>query len=240
MDILAWLIGKPCTSIQCFGNLSYFKEENAPEGAPLRCIDGCPHADTCPYDSVKLYLKASNQTGIGNWFRGAATRLVSPTDEDVEHVLRTTEYGKCVYRCDNNVVDHQVVNATFGEDVYVSFTMSAFNLGGRRLRIMGTKGEIEASAEGNKITVYNLETGKSREHDCNSALSGSTIVSGHGGGDQGIIASLKNLLDGIKDKSVCSICESCDNHMIAFAAEESRLAGGTLVKMDEFMKKYEI
>ena len=99
--------------------------------------------------------------------------------------------------------------------------------------------EIEAFAENNKITVYNLETGARREHDCNSALAGDTIVSGHGGGDQGIIASLKDLLNGISNNSVCSIRESCDNHMIAFAAEESRLAGGKLVKMDEFMKKYE-
>ncbi len=238
MDILAWLIGKPCTAVQSFGTLSYFKEENAPKDAPLRCIDGCPHADTCPYDSVKLYLKDTNETGRGKWFRGAATKLTAPTDEEVEHVLRTTEYGKCIYRCDNDVVDHQVVNAQFGEDVYVSFTMSAFNLGGRRLRIMGTKGEIEARAEGNQITVYNLETGTSRDHNCNSALSGDTVVSGHGGGDQGIIAALNDLLDGITGKSVCSIRESCDNHMIVFAAEESRRSGGILVKMDEFMKKY--
>ena len=240
MDILAWLVGKPCTAVQSFGELSYFKEENAPEGAPARCIDGCPHADTCPYNAVKLYLEASNNTGHGGWFRTAATKLIAPTDADVEKALRTTEYGKCVFRCNNDVVDHQVVNARFGDDVYVSFTMSAFNLGGRRLRVMGTKGEIEANAENNSITVYNLETKKSREHDCNSALAGSTIVSGHGGGDQGIIASLKDLLDGISNKSICSIGESCDNHMIAFAAEESRLNGGKLVLMDEFMKRYEV
>ena len=239
MDILAWLIGKPCTAVQSFGSLSYFTEANAPEGAPARCIDGCPHEDTCPYNSVKLYLEESNETGRGRWHRTAATKLIAPTDSDVERVLRTTEYGKCVYKCNNDVVDHQIVNLQFEDDVIVSFTMSAFNFGGRRMRIMGTKGEIEAFAENNKITVYNLETGARREHDCNSALAGDTIVSGHGGGDQGIIASLKDLLNGISNNSVCSIRESCDNHMIAFAAEESRLAGGKLVKMDEFMKKYE-
>jgi len=239
MDILAWLIGKPCTAVQSFGSLSYFTEENAPEGAPARCIDGCPHADTCPYNAVKLYLEETNESGRGNWFRRASTHLIAPTDADVEKVLRTTEYGKCVYRCDNDVVDHQVVNAQFGDNVYVSFTMSAFNKGGRYLRVMGTKGEIAGNAENNKITVYNLETGTSREHDCNSRVGGSTIVSGHGGGDQGIIAALRDLLCGITSKSVCGIRESCDNHMIAFAAEESRLAGGKLVRMDEFMKKYE-
>ena len=239
MDILAWLVGKKCTAVQSFGSLSYFTEKNAPAGAPARCIDGCPHADTCAYNAVKLYLEESNDTGRGRWHRTAATKLINPTDSDVEHVLRTTEYGKCVYKCNNDVVDHQIVNLQFEDDIIISFTMSAFNLGGRRMRIMGTKGEIEAFAENNKITVYSLENGKSREHDCNSALAGDTIVSGHGGGDQGIIKALKDLLEGLENKSVCPICESCDNHMIAFAAEESRLAGGKLIMMDEFMKRYE-
>jgi len=239
MDILAWLLGKQCTAVQSFGSLSYFTKENAPAGAPERCIDGCPHADTCPYNAVKLYLNASNETGNGRWFRRSATKLVAPTDAEVEYAMRNTQYGKCVYRCDNDVVDHQIVNLQFEDDIFVSFTMSAFNLGGRRTRVMGTKGEIEANAETNEIKVYNLETGECRSHDCNSTACGGTIVSGHGGGDNGIVASLKELLNGIADKSVCGIRESCDNHMIAFAAEESRLAGGKLVIMDEFCARYE-
>lgn len=239
MDILAWLIGKPCTAVQSFGSRSYFTVDNAPADAPEKCLDGCPHAETCPYNSVKLYLEAKNTEGNGRWFRTAATKLTDPTDADVEKALRTTQYGTCVYKCDNDVVDHQVVNLQFADNVYVSFTMSAFNKGGRRIRVMGTKGEIEGYAENNQITVYNFETKKTREHDCNSTLGGDTIVSGHGGGDSGIIASLRDLLDGITNKSVCGIRESCDNHMIAFAAEESRLAGGKLVKIDEFCARYE-
>ena len=239
MDILAWLIGKPCLAVQSFGSRSYFNEKNAPAGAPERCIDGCPVADTCPYNSVKLYLEATNEQGNGRWFRTASTKLTAPTDAQVEHALRTTQYGKCVFKCDNDVVDHQVVNLQFADDICVSFTMSAFNKGGRRLRIMGTKGEIEAINEGNKISVYNFETQTTREHDCNSSLSGEPVVSGHGGGDSGIVAALKDLLNGITSSSVCDIRESCDNHMIAFAAEESRLAGGVLVRMDEFCARYE-
>ena len=47
MDILQWLIGKKCKKVQSFGTLSYFKRENAPEGSPEYCIEGCPAADTC-------------------------------------------------------------------------------------------------------------------------------------------------------------------------------------------------
>jgi predicted dehydrogenase len=231
MDILAWLIGKKCTAVQSFGSLSYFTRENAPEGAPERCIEGCPHADTCPYNAIKLYVDDK-----GDWFRCAATKEIHPTDEQVIEALWNTQYGKCVYKCNNNVVDHQTVNMKFGDDVYVDFTMSAFTKGGRVLRIMGTKGEISATMGGEKIEVFNFITRKTRQHDCNSTASGEDITSGHGGGDYGIIYALRNLLEGKRSKSVCTIGESCDNHMISFAAERSRLEGGRLVCMDEFFE----
>ena len=75
MDILQWLLDKECIRVQSFGSLTYFKEENAPEGAPEFCVMGCPHADTCPYHSVKLYLEESNETGRGRWHRTASKRF---------------------------------------------------------------------------------------------------------------------------------------------------------------------
>ncbi len=227
MDILAWLIGKKCKKAQSFGSLSYFKRENAPEGAPEYCIEGCPHAESCPYNAVKLYLESDSA-----WFRKASTRMVEPTDDDVRRAITETQYGKCVYKCSNNVVDHQVVNLEFEDDVTVSFTMSAFNFGGRAIRIMGTKGEIDAKMEGNEIKVYSFDTKQWRDVDCDG-IADQTIVSGHGGGDDGIIFALRDLMDGKASKSICGIAESCDNHMIAFAAEESRLSG-RVVSLDEY------
>jgi predicted dehydrogenase len=150
--------------------------------------------------------------------------------------MNNTEYGKCVFKCNNNVVDHQTVNMRFGDDVYVDFSMNAFTKGGRVIRIMGTKGEINAAMEGNKISVYSFITQTTREHDCNAAVSGEMITGGHGGGDDGIIYALRELLNGRPTKSICSIGESCDNHMISFAAEASRLDNGRTVYMDEFDK----
>lgn len=230
MDILAWLIGKECTEVHSFGSLSYFKKENAPEGSPERCIEGCPHADTCPYNAVKLYVDDK-----GDWFRCAATKEIHPTDEQVIDAMWNTQYGKCVYKCNNNVVDHQTVNMKFGDDVYVDFAMSAFTRGGRVIRIMGTQGEITAAMDGNKIEVFNFITRQSRIHDCDAVATGEMITGGHGGGDEGIIFALRNLLNGETSKSICSVRESCDNHMISFAAEESRLTGKT-VKLSEFEK----
>ncbi|MBO5907092.1 MAG: Gfo/Idh/MocA family oxidoreductase [Clostridia bacterium] len=233
MDILAWLVGKKCKKVQSFGSLSYFIPRNAPEGAPERCIDGCPKTD-CPYNAVKLYYDDKDNS----WFRNVSTGLLSPTDEDVERALRTTDYGKCVFKCPNNVVDHQVVNLLFEDDVTVSFSMNAFNKGGRTIKIMGTKGELNATFGDPIIKLYDFLTEKEREINIESGKVDDTIVGGHGGGDTGIMLALRDLILGIPNSSICDIGESCDNHMIAFAAEESRILG-TVVDMDEYMSRFD-
>ena len=55
-DLIQWLIGKPCKKVQSFGSLTYFTKENKPAGAPARCTDGCPHADTCFYNAILIAL----------------------------------------------------------------------------------------------------------------------------------------------------------------------------------------
>ena len=151
MDILQWLIGKKCKKVQSFGALSYFKEENAPKDAPDYCIQGCPKADTCPYNAVRLYLDDKEN----DWFRTTSTREANPTDEMVETALRTTQYGKCVFKCDNDVVDHQTVNMIFEDDITVTFTMNAFNKGGRFIHIMEQKGIARSNGRA-RNSYYNI------------------------------------------------------------------------------------
>ncbi len=75
----------------------------------------------------------------------------------------------------------------------VTFTMNAFNKGGRFIHIMGTKGEVRAAIEEDSpITVYNFSTKETEE----IAVSGSDgVTGGHGGGDEGIL-SLKMRYEG--------------------------------------------
>lgn len=235
MDILAWLIGEKCTEVHSFGSLSYFTRENAPEGSPERCIDGCPHAETCPYNAEKVYVDM--KYGCKGWLDYVATEKVEPTRDDCIEAIKNTQYGKCVFKCDNNVVDHQTVNLRFGKDVYVDFSMSAFTVGGRTLRIMGTKGEIYAKMSGNDIDVFNFEKREPYKYDVDAKVTSEMITGGHGGGDSGIIYALRELLKGNRSKSVCEIGESCDNHMISFAAEESRVTG-KVINMAEFEARY--
>lgn len=222
MDIMQWLVDKDCTRVHSFGSLSYFTPENKPEGAPLRCIDNCPHADTCYYNAVRLYQKDLRNSS----FCRAATKRMEPTDADIDQMLRTSDYGKCVFQCDNNVVDHQTVNLEFEGGVTASFTMCAFNKGSRNIRIMGTDGELIGNMGDDFVTLYEFATKEYRKIPLRDAVPNESIDGGHGGGDTGIIRALKVCLDGdLSNSSVCTIHRTARNHLIAYAAEESRISG---------------
>lgn len=232
MDLLQWLIGKQCKKVQSFGSLTYFTHENRPEGAPDRCTQGCPHADTCNYNAIKLYCEAAET----HWFRRVAAKTVDfPTDEQVREAIETGPYGRCVFACDNDVVDHQVVNLEFEDGCTVSFTMCAFNKGGRFMRIFGTKGEIEADMDECNIKVYSFDTHAVTEY--NTKKVGHDISAGHGGGDQGIVRDAVKYLSGEEQpKTISSVRTSYLSHLMAFAAEESRLTE-KVVDLDRYTEE---
>lgn len=217
-DLLQWLIGEPCAKIQSFGTLAYFREENAPKDAPTRCLDECPHKNNCFYYAPDLY---KINTAEVKHFRAIVANKFNPNDEEVDEILKTSPYGRCVFKCDNDVVDHQVVNLEFEDDVLCSFTMSSFGESGRYINIMGTKGNIRVKMEDcEKIPVYILEKWDTEYVD----IINPAEKNGHSGGDSGIIDALyKVMTDTYTGKSVCTISQSNDNHKIVFAAEKSRL-----------------
>ena len=236
-DIIQWLVGKKCVKVQSFGSLSYFNRENKPKNSPERCIDGCPYADTCYYNAVELYLKDEDNS----WFRTAATMKTNPTNEDVEKALRETEYGKCVYSCSNDVVDHQVVNMEFETGITASFTMSAFNKGGRQIRIMGTKGELYGDMENNYVSLYRFDTKETEKIMISDSVSKQDLTGGHSGGDAGLMEELyQYLTDSYHGFSICEISETCDNHFISFAAEKSRVDGGRVVDVKEYEESFSV
>jgi len=231
MDILNWLIGKRCTRVQSFGSLSYFTRENMPEGAPEYCVQGCPAAENCPYDARRIYLK-------DRMFIEHATNRKNPTDEDILRAITETNYGKCVFQSDNDVVDHQTVNLEYEGGATVSFSMCAFNTGGRSLRIMGTKGEIIGNMSDEYVTLFDFKTRETERVMISGAVLDETINGGHGGGDSGIVRSFVQLVAGVYEgKSITDIDTSIESHLIAFAAEESRL-NGTVIDVKEFKKRF--
>lgn len=220
IDIIQWLIDKPCRKVSSFGELTYFKPENAPEGAPERCAGNeCPAAQTCPYKSEKIYLRSETgmRAALG---RGFATEFM-PTDEEAMEALLHTNFGACVYHAGNNVVDHQVVNLEFEGGATASLTMNAFNEGGRYIRIFGTKGELYANASDTEITVYTFEDKKHRHIPVTKTVE--SIEGGHGGGDHGIVVELYEYLsNNYVGFCAADIETSVKNHLIGFAAEEAR------------------
>ena len=227
MDILLWLTGKRCKRVSSFGSLRHFRPEFAPQGAPMRCTDGCPAADTCPYNAVRFYM-GKLQAGDLGWPVNILT--VKPDEEHLMEALKNGPYGRCVYHCDNDVVDHQIVNLELEDGVTVSFTMSAFtNKCKRQILIMGTHGEISADMGENIIRVTPF-VGEETVIDVESLAEDFT---GHGGGDARLMREFLDLLSGESEgsASLSSISRSVESHLVALAAEESMLANGMPVEL---------
>lgn len=225
MDILLWLTDRHCKRVTSFGSLTHFKAENAPAGAPERCTDGCPAADTCPYNAERFYLGKIKAGDVG-WPANILT--VDLTEKGILEALRTGPYGRCAYRCDNDVVDHQVVNLELDGGLTVNFTMCAFTqTGGREIRVMGTMGEIVGNMETNTIEVRPF-VGETETIDVTKLTND---FSGHGGGDARLLDDLLRLVAGEEGSALTSISASVESHLVAFAAEESRLNGGRVIEL---------
>ncbi|NOU74957.1 gfo/Idh/MocA family oxidoreductase [Paenibacillus sp. LMG 31458] len=231
MDILSWLVDADCTKVSSFGSLTHFRTESAPVGAPLRCLDGCPVQNECPYYAPKMYLERDDW--VGTVLRNVVSN--DPSDEGVLHALKDGPYGRCVYHCDNNVVDHQVVNLEFANEVTVAFTMCAFtHEGGRSLKLMGARGQIRADMDRNEIEVTSFITGLKEKISLDSPLEG------HGGGDHGIMRDFVRLVsNGGEEAGLTGARTSVQSHLMAFAAEKSRLES-KVIQMAEYMQELKI
>ena len=224
MDILVWIIGKKPLNITSFGSLKYFKKENAPEGSGERCLE-CGIENECSYSAAKLYLGENIDWPVS----------VISNDLSIEgriQALKEGPYGRCVFKCDNDAVDHQIVNIEFAEGIVAGFTLSAFTHDlSRSIRIMGTSGEISGNLEEGKIeinlfgssgkVVYHLPASPGR----------------HSGGDFGMMKSLThkdndNVINGLTSAEVSLI-----SHIMCFAAEKARLEG-KVVNIDDFKGSY--
>ena len=236
MDMLLWLTGKTCESVSSYGDTYLFKKEKAPAGAAHRCTGGCRVKEACPFDAEKIYL-TDKETGVleGNCGWPANVLTMHPDGESVRRALEEGPYGRCVYYCDNNVVDHQVVNMNMTDGSTVSFTMCGFTADcSRYAKLMGTKGQIIADMGANTIEVTPF--GKDAELIDVSRMA--EDFSGHGGGDRGLVSAFLDLVTGeqSEDDTISTVERSLESHYIALAAEESRRNGGAVIRMEQVRK----
>ncbi|WP_312642655.1 Gfo/Idh/MocA family oxidoreductase [Hydrogenoanaerobacterium sp.] len=227
LDIILWLMGRDCERIASFGSLRHFTPENAPKGAPARCLDGCPHSESCPYYAPKLYLTDN----IG-W----PTDMIS-TDLSYDGrvtALKEGPYGRCVYYCDNNVVDRQMVGMEFEGGAVASFTMTAFTTdSARQIKIMGSKGQITADMGTNTIVLHRF--GEDEPETFRIIPPKASNNYGHGGGDYCLMRDFVRLVQGQgQGDGLSSARASLQSHLMCFAAERSRLSH-TVTEMSEFL-----
>jgi len=224
LDILYWLGGAPAESLVSMGDLSWFREENAPAGAPDRCLQGCPHAGTCPWYAPDLYLTENT---------GWPTSVISD-DQSLparRQVLETGPYGRCVYHCDNDVADHQDVLIRFKNGISAAFSMNALTYGKTRvIQATGSEGEIIGDLDEGWLEVRSFLHGEKERIRMGAS------VGGHNGGDVGLMHDVARIFGradcgeaqadtGGISASRSSIEASLEGHWMAFAAEESRKKG---------------
>ncbi|RCV52018.1 Gfo/Idh/MocA family protein [Marinitenerispora sediminis] len=220
LDWLRHIVGRDAVAVSSFGSLRHFRADQAPPGAADRCVD-CAAEPGCAYSAPRVYGRFLAE-GRTSWPLTVLTP--EPTEETVAEALRTGPYGRCVYRCDNDVVDHQVVSLEFTGGVTATFTMTAFNRPRpRETRIFGTRGELYC--DGERITHYDFLTDSTDVIDVATANDG-LIDSGHGGGDGGLLASfLPAVAAGDPSRVATSGEDALRSHLLVFAAEQARLEG---------------
>lgn len=221
LDIITWLLEKPCLKVSSYGSLSYFTSANAPAGAPVRCTDGCPVGNSCPYNAL-LYTGKHRA-----WLDGVMDGAGTASHSDIVEWLKQSPWGKCVFQSNNTAVDRQVVAMEFAGGATATFTMTAFE-SDRHIEIFGTRGVLRAgeairAASGSHIIV--------RQHDSDELLQVKVAslvggYEGHGGGDMGIICALYDEIRNPQPGGMSTGLDvSLQSHIIGFAAEHSRLTG---------------
>ena len=225
LDILLWLTGKKALQISSFGSLTYFRPENAPTGSTSRCLD-CPVADGCRFDARKAYLPV-----IGSWPADVLTQ--DQTEEGILKALREGRYGRCVFRCDNNVCDHQSTLIEFEDGITAAFTLSGMtNRICRTIHVMCENGELWGDDDKGEIRISPFRSNDADGYQ-EQLIHIGKVSGDHSGGDQGLMEDFSyGLHHARQSDSRSSVQKSVESHLMACAAEESRLSGQTIRMAD--------
>ena len=220
-DLFVWWIGKKCKKVTSFGSIKLFRREMMPKGAALRCVD-CPPAveRRCIWSARNMYVEHDELKYL----------FADRSDEAMLKLIEETEYGKCVYQADNDVPDHQTVTMEFEGGATVSHVMTGFTAQNiRTTRIALTRGEIVGDGENLDICRF----------DGNAVATGVPVNyripnrSRHGGGGFNLVSEMVRMLRRADPDEIRETTEQAlQSHLICFAAERSRLAGGRIVEID--------
>lgn len=236
IDIMMWMMSETePIQISSFGGKYQFKPENAPEGAGTVCMKDCPLVDTCVYSTKRLYIDHPDRWSFYVW--DALEHIENPTIEDKIALMKTdSPYARCIYKCDNDIVDHQSVLVNFKSGATGTHNMVGGSSEPRRqIHIIGTKGEIFGNFEDSKFTVLKINPSPDAHHEeCDVEVVdlkvGGDMVGaygGHGGGDERLAEDFVKFMRGEKPSLACtSIFDSVAGHLSVYLADKSRENGG--------------
>ncbi|TKC10714.1 Gfo/Idh/MocA family oxidoreductase [Pedobacter polaris] len=217
LDIIKWVIDKPCEEIIAMGDVKWFKLANAPAGSTDRCTDGCKVERECPYSAIKEYVERGGRNSV----------LDIPADTKDKKAmamerLKTTNYGRCVYRMDNDQPDHYITSIRFKDGITANFSMEAFaSYHGRRTRIFGSMGDMVGDMT--ELVITDFRTGKVTKLKPIAEDVEGYKNSGHGGGDWFLAKDFAQAVANQDPKMLTStIDESIESHLMGFMAEKSR------------------
>ncbi|HSH46654.1 MAG TPA: Gfo/Idh/MocA family oxidoreductase [Longimicrobiales bacterium] len=221
LDIIAWLMEEDRPAfVSSFGSLEYFTRSNAPPEAAERCVD-CVLQDTCRYSATRFYVHEEP---------GWPYDVITPVPDSTAARRRAIEsgpYGRCVWKCDNDVMDNQAVTVQFESGVHASFGLYGLTADNtRNLTILLDGAELVGDLHRGRLSILEL-TG--RKDDVNARPIPLPVVEDHhGGGDLALLRSLhEHLTTGANREVMTSLRSSIASHVLAFLAEESRMKGGS-------------
>ncbi len=222
-DLLCWLnSGTIPVKVASMGSRNYFIAQNAPEGAGTRCLNDCPHVDTCAYSAKSMHLD-NNPIPLIVW-RGLNKLPGEVTMQERINSLKTDNpHGACIFKTDADLIDQQSVMVGFDNgSTACHLLFSSAMRAGRRIKVYGTKGEIEGFTEDNFFVVRHYNPDNILYIEKTVKITEAASDDGHHGGDSRIVADFLKVLRGEKPSlSTSRLEDSVNSHLIVYAADES-------------------
>jgi Predicted dehydrogenases and related proteins len=209
IDFLLWALDTHCINLSSAGSLKWFKPENAPKNSSNRCIN-CNIEEQCPFSAKDLYLRRHS------WIDNFDIPKNNTVDEGIIKELMEGRFGRCIYHCNNNVVDHQALIMEMENGLTINLSMEMFcgdDL--RKTHIYCSGGELYGNER--VLTIKRF-----RQEIVTYDFSDIYKSAYHANADLKIFEDFIMALTNKKHRFLASICNSMESHKICFEAERSR------------------
>ncbi|MDE5744997.1 MAG: Gfo/Idh/MocA family oxidoreductase [Paramuribaculum sp.] len=205
LDLVTAITGSRAEKVYSVGGKHFFTGEKRPAGAAARCIN-CTAEKDCRFSAVDLYRRRKE------WIGGFIPADSGTVAEEIERQLREGNYGRCVFACENEAVDRQIVTVAFENGAVATVTMNLFTAeDSRDTHICLTGGEIHGN--GRRIKIFPLR-GEKTVID----FSDQAEAPYHAGADKAVLEDFIKAITTPGYKMLATIDEVMESHRICMLA----------------------